>query len=850
MSVSVSKPRLAVLSAACLAALASSSFWTAAAHAQDAGSATVAPAQLESYEFNIAPGPLNEVLGRFGEQAQVMVGGASELTSGVSSNGIKGRHTAPEALRIILQGSGLEALPATGGYRLRRYADASSQGGMQLSPVQVVGESPTDKAFRTPAAVSVITREQIDRMPPRNTGDLLAETPGVYSASSRANPGLSVNIRGMQDFGRVNVMIDGTRQNFQVSGHGANGQVYIDPALLSGVDVAKGPVSTVGGAAMLGGVVNFHTLDANDLIKDGQSSGSRVTASTGTNAYHFSGSGATGLRVNQDLDLVFAISRTNTGAYEYGTRGLEKLKQQATLESYTQLAGQDQWSGLAKATWRPGAGHEIKLTYIGLDTDFLTESVGVSERNKLRSDTLLLNHTYDALGGNKLASSLYYTQTKNKIAREATSNADNFNLQYQTNTIGGTTQLDVPLRLGSMEGVIKTGGEFFHDWTDPKAQTSGEGSARWFTGPTPKGDRTVASIFTEATLEPVPWFQAIGGLRYNWYTLSGKGEIFSGTLNNPLGVRPQQTDYYTNFETKRHASSFAPKLTLSLKPVEQWQVYASGGYSTRPPGLTETLMGGAHTGNTLAYFPNPTLKEERARTWEVGTNLMFDGLLTSRDKLRMKATWFNNRVKNYTTLAPITKPTDTYRVNGLQGSGSWSYVNLQDPFRSKGLELTLDYDAKVAFATINYTHLLSDPGKGGYDPFPLGSVTGFPAAASINGRSGDSNLWYMLPPRKSLAISGGVRLLEQKLELGARFRLNSPAKNNSLLFTAGDGLNGNGRLTTSHTWDLWASYEPTSNVTLRLSVENLMNQAYTEMNDSNYYLAPGRTVIGSISYRF
>jgi heme acquisition protein HasR len=89
--------------------------------------------------------------------------------------------------------------------------------------------------------------------------------PGVYTSQSRQPWRVSVNIRGLQDFGRVNVMIDGTRQNYQQSGHGSNGSVYLDPELLGGVDIAKGASSTVGGAGMIAGIVNFRTLEVADL---------------------------------------------------------------------------------------------------------------------------------------------------------------------------------------------------------------------------------------------------------------------------------------------------------------------------------------------------------------------------------------------------------------------------------------------------------------------------------------------------------------------------------------------------------------------------------------------------------
>src|SRR5690606_9405426 len=142
--------------------------------------------------------------------------------------------------------------------------------------------------YRTPGSMTIISRDQIDRMPPRNTSDVLAAVPGVHTSQSRQDPGVSVNIRGLQDFGRVNVMIDGTRQNYQQSGHGSNGQVYVDPELLAGVDISKGPSSGAGGAAVIGGMVNFRTLDVDDLLEPEQRSGGRVNATTGDNAYHFS----------------------------------------------------------------------------------------------------------------------------------------------------------------------------------------------------------------------------------------------------------------------------------------------------------------------------------------------------------------------------------------------------------------------------------------------------------------------------------------------------------------------------------------------------------------------------------
>ena len=84
------------------------------------------------------------------------------------------------------------------------------------------------------------------------------------------DPGMAVNIRGMQDFGRVAVVIDGARQNFQRTGHQADGLVYMEPELLAGVDVVRGPVANIYGSGAIGGVVSMRTIDSHDILQPGR----------------------------------------------------------------------------------------------------------------------------------------------------------------------------------------------------------------------------------------------------------------------------------------------------------------------------------------------------------------------------------------------------------------------------------------------------------------------------------------------------------------------------------------------------------------------------------------------------
>ena len=86
----------------------------------------------------------------------------------------------------------------------------------QITVVSRTGES----AIETMASVSHIDQEQLRRLMPTTPQGAFFGVPSVTVQSDAKRAASSVNIRGLQDFGRVAVIIDGARQDFQRSGHG------------------------------------------------------------------------------------------------------------------------------------------------------------------------------------------------------------------------------------------------------------------------------------------------------------------------------------------------------------------------------------------------------------------------------------------------------------------------------------------------------------------------------------------------------------------------------------------------------------------------------------------------------
>ena len=130
-----------------------------------------------------------------------------------------------------------------------------------LDPITVVASRTEEVVIQALAGVSAVRTEQLNQILPTRLEDAFFGVPGINFQQRADDPGMAVNIRGLQDFGRVAVVIDGARQNFQRTGHQADGLVYMEPELLAGVDVVRGPVANIYGSGAIGGVVSMRTLD-------------------------------------------------------------------------------------------------------------------------------------------------------------------------------------------------------------------------------------------------------------------------------------------------------------------------------------------------------------------------------------------------------------------------------------------------------------------------------------------------------------------------------------------------------------------------------------------------------------
>ena len=174
-----------------------------------------------------------------------------------------------------------------------------------------------ETAIESLASASHVDREQLDRRMATTPNEMLLGVPGVAVQADARRVSSSINIRGLQDFGRVAVIVDGARQNFQRSDHGTQSTFYVDPELIKSVDVIRGPTANTYGSGAIGGVVFFDTKDAEDFLKPGETWAGSVTGRYESNGKGWTTSASGAYKFNENWDVLGNIVYRDYDAVSY-----------------------------------------------------------------------------------------------------------------------------------------------------------------------------------------------------------------------------------------------------------------------------------------------------------------------------------------------------------------------------------------------------------------------------------------------------------------------------------------------------------------------------------------------------
>jgi hemoglobin/transferrin/lactoferrin receptor protein len=199
-------------------------------------------------------------------------------------------------------------------------ADSTPPEGRERIVVTAVASRASEAIDATPATVSVITRDELDRDLARDIRDALRYEPGVSVENGAARFGLgNIAIRGL-DGNRVQMLLDGVRlpDGYRVGSFSNASRNPYDIGLLSRIEILRGPGSALYGSDALAGVVSMSTLDPRELMGPNAAFGGFADAGYGSADDSTSRGGAIAARA-RDMEVLVGASRTD--GHERENRG-------------------------------------------------------------------------------------------------------------------------------------------------------------------------------------------------------------------------------------------------------------------------------------------------------------------------------------------------------------------------------------------------------------------------------------------------------------------------------------------------------------------------------------------------
>lgn len=677
-----------------------------------------------------------------------------------------------------MAGAALAAL--TTGWSGGWAADAEEDAALVAADVITVTatRNPTP-AFEYPGSVSVIERATIEDLLPSSISDVFSETPGVRFDGGPRRTGETPSVRGIEGEGVV-ILYDGVRQSF-LSGH--DGRFFIEPDLLAAAEVVRGPASALYGSGALGGVIALRTLNASDLLADGETMGVRLRGGyQGVSDEWAAGGTIFGRSADGRFEGIASLSWRDAGDIRLG-------------DGNTLQADDEILSGLVKASARLTSALKAEVSWVAYRDDAIEPNNGQGLTTgdlvdkKVTSDTWRAGVSY-APGGNWIDAGLIAYINRGEVkeaelasARVVDRKVDSFGFVFDNRT---------RFSLGDSAGVVFTyGGEYYEDEQTGTDNMSGDGSR----GGVPDATARTYGLFAqaEASLETgFGKFSLIPAIRYDDFRNEGDG-------------------------VEANDGAWSPKVGLSWRPADWLLFYGNYAEAFRAPSFNELFADGIHfiipLGPTVqapnAFIPNPDIEPERSKSWEVGAGVSFANLLFDGDDLMLKGGYYESDVTNLIDLEVdfvLSPACFSPMAPGTCNAGTSRYINTTNA-RLDGFEIEMAYESPRLFAAAGYS--------------------------AVNGVDKDTGAYVGILSPDRLNVTLGVKLPElwlragMRAEIAGRFdKVNSPAQERN----AYEKL------------DLFASWSPASgalkSLRLDLGVDNLFDADYERVFAG--VTAPGR----------
>ncbi|MGB0733409.1 MAG: TonB-dependent hemoglobin/transferrin/lactoferrin family receptor [Pontibacterium sp.] len=448
--------------------------------------------------------------------------------------------------------------------------------------------------------VEVVSDRELNEIQAQSVAEAAATLPNVSITGGPRSGYQAINIRGLEG-DRVLQLVDGVRQDFS-SGHRPT--YFLDAMLLKQIEVLKGPSSSLWGSGAIGGVVSQKTIDAADLVADGQSFGGKVKSSFNFNNDQSSNVAALAGEGQKADWLLSAYYRHSNDAVSGDKTVIEN-------------SGSEDLGFLGKTTINLAQGHELAVNLRHSAVEGAVPSNGSSNVNG--TSVFLIDKDQ---ANNTVSVGYRYTPDSPLFDTQVFTYFDQVNMDEKRTSDGradSTEEKTVGINVNNRSVIGATSLIYGFDGSKGEFDTVRGGTNR----PTPP-DATIdlAGVFIDADIAlSEAWSLSLGG-RYDYF----------GTKAANLG-------------TQTNDNSFSPSAALVWQANEALKLTARHDRAFRAPGAEELYSTGTHFcyyGTFCNTFvSNPNLQAEEAANTELAAQLNIN------DGWVLKGSVFENNVDNF-----------------------------------------------------------------------------------------------------------------------------------------------------------------------------------------------------------
>jgi catecholate siderophore receptor len=809
--------RLFVLGAAFMASTVGSGL-ASTADAQTPAAA-LAPQGTTALQFNIAAGPLSDVLSAFQQATGVKVSLALASIGSIQSPGVSGRLTTERALQQLLTGTAVA-------FRFTGASDVILELQAQSESVEVTAGFPTVQSpkYSVPLrdiaqTIAVVPREVIEEQGAVTLSDVLRNVPGItlQAGEGGGTSNTAGDMFNMRGFNASNsLFVDGVRDD---------GLISRDVFNVEQVEVFMGPTGSDVGRGTAAGYVNMQTKsphmgsDTAVMLSYGSADQKRLSAdfnwappaaqpgSWASNAAFrlnvlWQDSGVPGrdevkleskavapslaLGIGTPTRVIAAaqiVRQDNVPDYGIPGAAWEKQPLAPTTVRASRPVAQSNFYGTPGSDYDRADQNSYTLR-IERDLNRQTTLRNQTRYNKTHRDAVI--STVQGVASFDAATNMVtIARQGNERENEIVSNQTSLNSRFETGTLRHASNVGVEYAFEQQFAPTLTGvgtrapvDIFAPNPNDPVTDFAPARTAAYS-----QGDSRTVAVYAFDSVELNQRWQVSGGLRWEHYDVGFESVAATGALTSLEG-----TD-----------GLISGKAGVLFRATENGNVYVSYGTSMTPPGNANfTLSAQANNQN------NPNVEPQKSTNYEVGTKWDFAG-----GRLSLNGAVFHTENENViftvdaTAVPPIYNQDDGQLVNGVTLGAMGRITDRWDVLANVGY---LDTELRTQNSANNGRRLTLSPAFSG-------------------------SIWstYRLPV--GLTLGGGIRHTDD-VWINAANTIKSPG------YRIVDAL---------------AEYPVNSHLSLRLNVYNLTNELYIRnVNNNGGRYNPGnpRSAIVTANLRY